>query len=79
MTTRVNRAGLQVATVLDDLLSNEIIQGTGISADQFWQTAADVFAKFMPENQALLAKRESIQKQIDEWHKANPAPYNQAE
>jgi malate synthase len=61
------------------LLSNGIIEGTGISADQFWQTAADVFAKFMPENQALLAKRESIQKQIDAWHKANPAPYNQDE
>jgi malate synthase len=79
MTTRVDRAGLQVASVLDDLLSNEIIEGTGISADQFWQTAADVLAKFMPENQALLAKRETIQKQIDEWHKANPAPYNQTE
>ncbi|MDG0980646.1 MAG: malate synthase G, partial [Halieaceae bacterium] len=79
MTTRVDRAGLKVATVLDDLLSNEIINGTGINADQFWQTASDVLAKFMPENQALLAKRESIQKQIDEWHKAHPAPYNQTE
>ena len=79
MTTRVDRAGLKVATVLDDLLSNEIINGTGINADQFWQTASDVLAKFMPENQALLAKRELIQKQIDEWHKAHPAPYNQTE
>jgi len=77
MTARVERAGLQVADILDNLLVNDIIEGTGISVDHFWQSAADVIAEFMPENKALLAKRDDFQAQIDAWHQTNPYPYDQ--
>ncbi len=77
MTARVERAGLQVADILDNLLENDIIEGTGISVDHFWQSAADVITEFMPENKALLAKRDDFQARIDAWHRANPAPYDQ--
>lgn len=78
MTARVERAGLQVADILDNLLENDIIEGTGISVDHFWQSAADVITEFMPENKALLAKRDDFQARIDAWHRANPSPYDQA-
>ena len=78
MSARVERAGLQVADILDNLLVNDIIEGTGISIDHFWQSAAAVIAEFMPENKALLAKRDDFQAKIDAWHQANPYPYDQA-
>jgi len=37
MTQRITIAGLQVAQVLADLVTNEIIPGTGIEADAFWK------------------------------------------
>ena len=76
MTDRIEREGLQVATSLDRLLSDEIIQGTGLTVDGFWQHAAAVIAQFMPENSALLAERERLQALIDGWHQSNPGPFN---
>ena len=78
MTARVQRAGLQVADILDNLLVNDIIEGTGISVDHFWKSAAEVIAEFMPANKALLAKRDEFQAKIDAWHQANPYRYDQA-
>ncbi len=65
--------GLNVASVLHDFVNNEVLPGTGVEPDHFWQSMADVIAKFAPINAELLAKRDSIQVQIDDWHKANPA------
>src|SRR5688572_26168808 len=64
-----NRAGLQVATELADFIENEALPDLGIDASVFWQGAADIFARFTPENRALLAKRDEIQAAIDVWHK----------
>src|SRR6056300_1536979 len=77
MTARVERAGLQVADILDKLLVNDIIEGTGISVDHFWKSAAEVIAEFMPENKALLVRRDDFQTKIDAWHQASPYPYDQ--
>ena len=79
MTDRIEREGLQVAASLDRLLSDEIIQGTGLTVDGFWQYAAAVIAQFMPENSALLAERERLQALIDEWHQTNPGSVDQAQ
>lgn len=79
MTDRIEREGLQVAASLDRLLSDEIIQGTGLTIDGFWQHAAAVIAQFMPENSALLAERERLQALIDEWHQTNPGSVDQAQ
>ena len=76
MTDRIEREGLQVAASLDRLLSDEIIQGTGLTVDGFWQHAAAVIAEFMPANAELLAERERLQALIDGWHQSNPGPFN---
>lgn len=76
MTDRIEREGLQVAAGLDRLLSDEIIQGTGLTVDGFWQHAAAVIAEFMPANAKLLAERERLQTLIDGWHQSNPGPFN---
>ncbi|MDG4720670.1 MULTISPECIES: malate synthase G [Thalassospira] len=68
MTQRIQKGGLQIATVLHDLVANEIIPGTGISADQFWASFEKLVTELGPRNKALLAKRDELQAKIDEWH-----------
>ncbi|HWI85643.1 MAG TPA: malate synthase G [Sphingomonas sp.] len=63
-----SRHGLTVATVLADFIELEALPGTGIPADDFWRGVADIFARFAPENEALLARRDLLQSQIDAWH-----------
>ena len=68
MTSMTDRAGLQVAQALASFIEERALPNTGIDADAFWPGVAAIFAQFAPENAALLAKRDSIQAQIDAWH-----------
>lgn len=68
---RVEHSGLSIDGALHQFIANEVLAGTGISADQFWAGFADIVATLTPENKALLAKRASLQQQIDEWNKNN--------
>ena len=69
MSNRIQCADLQIDEALHALLVNEIAPGTGIDPDHFWQGAADIWATLGPENQRLLAARDSLQAQIDQWHR----------
>ncbi|MCC9624720.1 malate synthase G [Thalassospira sp. MA62] len=68
MTQRIQKGGLQIATVLHDLVANEVIPGTGISNDQFWASFEQLVTEFGPRNKALLDRRDTLQAKIDEWH-----------
>jgi len=74
MSDYVNRAGLQVAAILADFVESKALPGTGVEAAALWQGLADILARFVPVNRALLAKRDDIQAKLDTWHKANPGP-----
>lgn len=66
--TTVQRGSLQVAAQLDELIANEMIPGTGVDVDQFWQGFADCLAELGPKNKELLAVRDDLQARIDAWH-----------
>lgn len=68
MRDRKERFGFQVASSLYDLVKLEILPGTGIDEDDFWLGLSDILTTFMPRNRHLLAKRDVLQRQIDEWH-----------
>ena len=68
MANYVDRAGLKIAETLASFLENHVLPGLGFAAENFWQNAANIFDRFSPENQALLATRERLQQQIDTWH-----------
>jgi malate synthase len=72
LTGYVGAAGLKVARVLDDLIRLKISPGTGISSDTVWETLADVVSKFGQRNKSLLARRNELQAQIDNWFNARP-------
>ncbi|MDE0879589.1 MAG: malate synthase G [Sphingomonas bacterium] len=64
----ITRAGLSVAEPLARFVEEHALSGTGIAADRFWSGVAEIFARFSPENRALLATRDTMQAQIDAWH-----------
>ena len=66
----VDRHGLKVAALLARFIDEQALPGTGLSPDAFWSGAADIFARFAPENRALLARRDALQATIDAWHQA---------
>ncbi len=68
--THHDRAGLSVDVELSAFLEDEVLPGLGIGADGFWTGVAQVFARFAPENRKLLARRDQLQAQIDDWYRA---------
>ena len=70
----ITRGRLQVAEQLDNFINQQAILGTGVQQDTFWKGAEALFAELIPQNRALLEKREQLQLAIDDYHKAgNPA------
>ncbi len=63
--------GLKVARKLHEFVTDEALPGTGVDRLAFWQGFAALFADLAPRNQALLDKRDTLQKQIDDWHLAH--------
>ena len=70
MSERVAIGELNVATVLSELLENDIVPGTGVEAAQFWSELSAICDEFVPRNRKLLATRDDLQAQIDAWHLA---------
>ena len=71
MTSRLEKFGLRVDPQLCALVEEEILPGTGVDADIFWQGLSNTVRLLTPRNIELLAKRDSLQGQIDTWCKAN--------
>ena len=61
---------LEIAPALYDFVAVEALPGTGVHIDEFWSAFEAIVADLGPRNAALLARREELQAQIDEWHRA---------
>ncbi|MGR6328044.1 malate synthase G [Sphingomonas sp. XXL09] len=61
----VARAGLQVDPGLVAFVESEALPGSGVAPGTFWDGLADLFARFTPDNRALLAERDRLQAAID--------------
>ena len=59
MTDHVERAGLQVAAPLAELVETELLTG-GVTPDDFWSGYAALLRELAPENRALLKKRDEL-------------------
>ena len=70
MTNTVAVGGLKIDDGLYRLMRDEIAPGTGVDADGFWRSFGEIVRDLGPKNRALLEKRDKLQKQIDEWHRA---------
>ena len=73
-TPRTAAHRLQVATELYDFVNTQVLPGTGVDTATFWQGFDAIVADLAPKNIALLAERDRLQTEMDNWHKANPGP-----
>jgi malate synthase len=67
----IEKKGLKISSILFDFVNKEIIPGTDIQTDKFWDGFEKTVHQLAPINKRLIEKRETIQKQIDNWHKKN--------
>ena len=58
---------LQIDELLVDFVANEATADLDITAEQFWRACSNILLKHAQTNKDLLAKRDELQKQIDEW------------
>ncbi|MBL22785.1 MAG: malate synthase G [Rhodospirillaceae bacterium] len=68
MTDRVDASGLLVAAELHSFINDQALPGTGVKPEHFWAELAAILKDLTPRNRELLAKRDSLQTEIDKWH-----------
>ena len=68
------RAGsLEIDPLLYEFVAVEALPGTGVQIDEFWSALESILADLGPRNAALTARRDELQAQIDDWHRATRA------
>lgn len=66
--------GLAVAPELHAFVRDEALPSAGVAERAFWAGVEAVFREFVPRNRALLARRDELQQELDQWHAAHPGP-----
>ena len=79
MSDRIEKYGLKIAQSLADFIDHEALPGTGVVPDNFWKGLSDLAHDFGPKNRSLVAHRELLQSQIDDWHSARKGQPHDAE
>lgn len=69
MTKRTSKGGLQVATILHELLAQRICPGTSLTPEAVWSAFERIVADLAPHVRTLLTRRDELQAQIDGWHR----------
>ena len=79
MSDRIEKYGLKIAQSLAVFIDHEALPGTGVVPDNFWKGLSDLAHDFGPKNRSLVAHRELLQSQIDDWHSARKGQPHDAE
>ena len=69
MKNKIKKYNLKIDEGFFDFINNEVLPGTEIDKDFFWNNFSKLIYDFEPINQQLLKKRVIIQQQLDIWHK----------
>ena len=71
MVNYVKTGDLQVASELYEFINSDALPGSQIEQEQFWSGFEKIITDLTPKNIELLAKRDELQKKINEWHLEN--------
>jgi malate synthase len=71
MANYLDKSGLKVDTQLVTFIETEALTGTRVTAEAFWGGLSGLVERMMPRNRELLAFRDKLQGQIDNWHRRN--------
>jgi malate synthase len=72
MTKRVRAGDIEIDFRLHDFVEREAVPSTGVDPAAFWRGFAALVRRLAPRNAALLARRDTLQAQIDDWHRRYP-------
>ena len=70
MTNYIERGGLRVSTELAQLIEQDVAPAVGLDLAGFWPGFAAMLDQLVPLNQALLQRRDQLQLDLDQWHRA---------
>ncbi len=68
MNQKTQQGTLQVDPLLADFVNTQLLPELGLAEADFWLGFESIIEKFTSRNTALLAVRDKLQAQIDEWH-----------
>ncbi|MBX8543846.1 malate synthase G [Pseudomonas cichorii] len=74
MTDFIKCQRLKVAVTLQRFIDEEVLPGTGLDREAFWEGFDELVHDLAPLNRDLLAERDRLQGELDKWHKAHPGP-----
>ncbi|WP_409048053.1 malate synthase G [Microbacterium sp. HA-8] len=74
MTEYDDIAGIRVAPELRTFIEHEALPHSSLTPRAFWEGVATLAAEFGPRTRALLAERDRLQSEVDDWHRAHPGP-----
>ena len=74
MTDFIKCQRLKVAVNLQRFVEEEVLPGTGLDPEAFWEGFDALVHELAPRNSELLAERERLQAELDAWHKKHPGP-----
>ncbi|MEE4181372.1 malate synthase G [Pseudomonas viridiflava] len=74
MTDFIKCQRLKVAVNLQRFVEEEVLPGTGLDPETFWEGFDALVHELAPRNRELLAERERLQAELDTWHKKHPGP-----
>jgi malate synthase len=67
----IKKNGLKINSKIFEFINSEVLPGTDIKSEDFWNKFEKVVNELAPINKNLIKKRKIIQDKIDEWHKNN--------
>lgn len=79
MTNYIERQGLSVDPLMADFVEHEVLPGTGLDVEKFWQSFARLIIDLTPINNDLLHRRDQMQAQIDEWNVSHREDFNHSD
>ena len=68
MSKRIQQGTLQVDPFLAEFINTQLLPELGLAEADFWLGFESIVDQFTSRNVALLAVRDKLQAQIDEWH-----------
>jgi len=69
MAESISIGKLSIDARLHRLVESRMAPGTGIEPAQVWNGLETILEQMIPKNEALLARRDELQLQIDQWHR----------
>ncbi len=69
MSDRIRHGRIEIAKILAQFIEQEVLPGLGVEPKTFWTGLEAYLVDLSPRNRALLARRDELQAQIDDWRR----------